>query len=167
MRWLSLLAARFKTDSGRQFGEANSVGELNANELVSRFVYSSRAFSRQHNRVHPGAFSPEPHPKLSVLHSSGLEEAEIWQSARQTLGAQRGRDKIYGRADLSVRKLIAQKLKAIRDNDPFERHTSVVGWPQNDDPDQRKADIKAICLELSQDADTNVFILDQPIQNSQ
>lgn len=167
MRWLNSLRNYLRI-KGRQKSVSTSEGyELGPRDLVSRFIYSSKTLIKSQGRVRPSAFSPEPHPKLSVLHSSGLEDHEVWKCGQRTLGTKRGRDKIYGRADITVGKLIAQELKAIRDDDPFERHTSVVGWPQSDDADRRKADIKAICLELSQDADTKVFILDQPLQNFQ
>lgn len=166
MRWLNSLRNYVRIKRQKKETPKSEGYELKPHDLVSRFFYSSRAFSKQHNCAKPGAFSPEPHPKLSVVHSTSLGNEGIWKCARQTLGTQRGRDRIYGRADLSVSSLIANKLKAIRDDNPFERHTSVIGWPQNDDPNQRKTDIKAICLELSQNPDTRVFILDPPIQNN-
>lgn len=166
MRWLNSLRSYLRIKGRARPGATSGGYELRACELVSRFIYSRSAFSKENNRIRLGAFIPPPDSKLSVLHSSGLQEQEIWESARQTLRTQIGREKVYGRADLVVRELIDRKLKAIRDDDPFERHTSVVGWPQNADPDQRKADIKALCLELSQDTDTRVLILDSPIQNT-
>lgn len=166
MRLLNSLRNFLRINWGMKEAHTSEGYELKPHDLVSRFIYSSGAIRKQHSTAKPSAFNPEPHPKLSVLHSTALSDEEIWKFARQTLGTQRGRDKIYGRADLFVASLIANRLKAIRDEDPFERHTSVVGWPQNNDPNQRKADIKAICLELSQDPNTRVFIHEPPIQNN-
>jgi hypothetical protein len=162
-RWVNSLLIRLlkRSREGEQLQQA--AYELAAEEEISRFVYSSSHFSRANNRLKQGAFSPEPHSELSVLHSIGLSSTEIWRYGVLTLGAQPGRSKIYGRADLAVAKVIAQKLRAIRDDIPFGRHTNVVGWPHSRDPDQQKADIKAICLELSQDPDVRVILPQNPI----
>lgn len=98
-----------------------------------------------------------------MVHSTDLTENDIWRISKLTLGTQRGREKVYGRADLRVEKLIAQKLKAMRDDRPFERHTSVIGWPKDTDPNQQKADIKAICLELSHDPEVKLVLPQSPI----
>jgi hypothetical protein len=163
MRWLNSLRNYLRINRGKGQVTKSEGYALSPNDMVSRFIYSSSAFSKQHSRVKPGAFNPEPHPKLSVLHSTGLCDKEVWKCGQQTLGTQRGRTKIHCRADLAVEKFIAKKLQAIRDDDPFERHTSVVGWPRNADPDQQKAEIKAICLELSQDPEIRVVLPVAPI----
>src|SRR5271169_3487849 len=90
---------------------------------------------------------PSPHNELSVVHSTGLPESDVWQIGRQTLDNQPGRDKIHGRADVPVRALIERKLRAIRDDNPFKRHTSVIGWPESSDPDERNQLRMQICLE--------------------
>ena len=71
---------------------------------------------------------------------------DIWLLARKTLGP--NRRKVYARADLLVRDLIEHSLRALRDDDPFERHTIVIGWPDSQDSDERKAQTKEICLAL-------------------
>ncbi|HUY81495.1 MAG TPA: hypothetical protein VMU92_07210 [Acidobacteriaceae bacterium] len=163
MRWLSSLRNFLRVNGEKTEAQKSEGYELEPHDLVSRFIYSSRAFSAQHGFAKPGAFNPEPYSKLSVFHSTGLSDKEIWGNGRKTLSAQRGRDKIYCRADLSVAIFISHLLKVIRDDDPFERHTSVVGWPNNANPDQRKADVKAICLELSQDPEVKLVIPQKPI----
>jgi len=59
--------------------------------------------------------------------------------------------------------LVEQKLHAVRDDDPFERHTSVLGWPALADPNEMKQIRKAICLELSQNPDIEVDIPPSPL----
>jgi hypothetical protein len=59
--------------------------------------------------------------------------------------------------------LIALKLRAVRDDDPFARHTLVLGWPDVDDPNQRKEQWKEICLALSQSLHVALVIPPAPI----
>jgi len=160
--WVGSLLSRLSRVSFRRRPQS-SEHELASQESVSRFIYSSSAFSRLHGRPKPAAFNPEPYQTLSVVHSTDLTENDIWRISKLTLGTQRGREKVYGRADLRVEKLIAQKLKAMRDDRPFERHTSVIGWPKDTDPNQQKADIKAICLELSHDPEVKLVLPQSPI----
>ena len=42
----------------------------------------------------------------------------------------RARSKIYGRAEVPVWAVVENKLHEIRDDDPFDRHTSAIGWPR-------------------------------------
>jgi hypothetical protein len=114
----------------------------------------------------PDAFYPPPDDELSVVHSTGLPEFDVWEIGKLTLSTQPGRDRILGRADVPVKALVHLKLRAIRDDKPFNRHTSVVGWPESADPDERKQLRKAICLELSQDSDIKLVIPESPIIRS-
>jgi hypothetical protein len=97
------------------------------------------------------------------VHSTGLPDRDVWEIGIQTLGTQPGRDKIHGRADVPVRVLAKEKLRAIRDDNPFKRHTSVVGWPKPADPDEGKQLRKQICLELSQNPEIKLAIPDNPV----
>jgi hypothetical protein len=119
--------------------------------------------SALHARPKPGAFDPSPHNKLSVVHSTGLPDREVWGIGTRTLGVQPGRDKIHGRADVPVKALVEQKLRTIRDDKPFKRHTSVIGWPETADADLRKQQLKETCLKLSQDPDIKLVIPGSPI----
>lgn len=127
------------TQDARAFGRGNSVA-----------LYFKRHITPSINRPKPGAFSPEPYKELSVAHTTGLPHAEIWAIARLTLTTERRRDKVYARADVPVAELIRKKLTTIRDDDPFERHTLVKGWPDSTDPTERKELLKQITLELRQ-----------------
>ena len=79
-----------------------------------------------------------------------------------TLGLDPGRDKIYGRADVSVRALIEKGLRAVRDDARFRRHTSVKR-PELSDADEAKRLRKQLCLELSTDPETKLLLPDSPI----
>ena len=126
-------------------------------------LYSKNQFSRQKNRPKPAAFDPSPNTSLSVVHITRLSDGGTWELARNTLGSQPGRDKIYARVDIPVAQLIKQNLRAIRDDMPFVRHTSVLGWPSIADPNERKERWKEICLALSEGPELLLVIPATPI----
>jgi len=78
--------------------------------------------------------------------------------------AEPGRDTIYARADVPVEQFLQQRLRAIRDDKPFIRHTSVLGWPTIADPNERKERWKEICLGLSESPDVKLVIPPAPIR---
>lgn len=137
--------------------------ELPTGEVVARFIYSKSHFSALHGRPKPGAFDPSPHDELSVAHSTGLQNGDVWNIAKLTLGSDRGRDKVHARTEIPVKELKHRQLRAIRDDHPFERHTSVKGWPIIADINEQKAQRKQICLELSQHPEVKLLVPPAPI----
>jgi hypothetical protein len=101
--------------------------------------------------------------ELSVVHSTGLTDEEVWAISEQTVGTGPGRSKIYGRADIPVRSIIEVRLRALRDDNPFERHTSVIDWPLGSDGNDAKAQWLQICLELSDDPRVSLLLPVVPI----
>lgn len=140
--------------------------ELPASELVARFIHSKSQISKSRGMPKRTAFDPSPYDELSVVHSTGLSESEVWQIGRQTLDGQPGRGKIHGRADIPVKALVERKLRAIRDDNPFKRHSSVIGWPNPADPAARRQERVQISLELSQDSDIKLIVPESPIQSA-
>src|ERR1035438_10509505 len=149
MRFLKLLFSHWISWLGKlaQYGSAKKDGEgtftapceLPVSELVARFIYSERRMNKLHARPTPDAFYPPPDDELSVVHSTGLADCDVWEIGRRhTLGTQSVRDKICGRADVPVKAVVDRKLRARLDDNPFKRHTSVIGWPKSSDPDERK-----------------------------
>jgi len=136
---------------------------LAAGELVTRFICSERQIRKASVRPKPGVFNPSPYIELSVAHSSGLSDSEIWEVGRQTLSGEAGRDHIYGRADVPVFSLADVKLRALRDDNPFVRHTSVVDWPIGSDGNETKALWKQITLELSEDLRVSLALPAMPV----
>jgi len=65
-----------------------------------------------------------------------------------------------------VRTLIDRNLRALRDNNPFKRHTSVADWPKPADPYEKKQHMKQICLDISQDPNVKRIIPESPITHS-
>lgn len=126
---------------------AGSNSELGSAERVSRFIYTEKNIKKSENRPRPNAFEPPPDDRqLSTVHSTGLSNDSVWSLSRETLGP--NRRKIFARVDLQVQDLVEQSLRAIRDDDPFDRHTIIIGWPDLQDADESKARIKGICLAL-------------------
>ncbi len=120
-------------------------GGLGPEEMVCRFIYTKKNITSE-KKPRRNAFEPPDDRQLSTAHSTNLSNDNIWLLARKTLGPTRR--KVFARVDLLVRDLIEHKLRAVRDDDPFERHTIVVGWPDSADDDDRKAKTLEICLAL-------------------
>jgi hypothetical protein len=150
LKWLRPLP-RQERDRVNEIDSISVPYELTADEFVARFIYSDRHFSVSSRRPNQRAFNPSPHTTLSVAHSTGLADLEIWELGRRTMGTVPGRRTIHARADIPVQSLIERRLRSVRDDNPFQRHTNVVDWPRGSDPDQTKQMLKEICLQLSQD----------------
>ncbi len=136
---------------------------LTPDELVTRFIYSERNIRKSTKRPKRGVFDPSPHMELSVTHSTGLSENDIWELGKQTIGNAPGRSKIYARADIPVQSLTDVKLRALRDDKPFIRHTSVIDWPLRSDGNDTKALWLQICLELSEDHRVRLELSPTPV----
>ena len=104
--------------------------------------------------------------ELSVVHSSGLSDADTWEIGKQTLGNETGRDKIYARVDAPVQSFLDLKLRALRDDKPFKRHTSVIDWPIGSDAAETKQAWKLICLELSEDPRVSLALPADPVERT-
>jgi hypothetical protein len=124
---------------------------LTPDEVVTRFIYTNSNIQKTKARPKPGVFYPPRTMDLSVVHSSGLSHREIWEIAERTRGNQPCRDTIRGRADIPVQSLADVKLRALRDDKPFKRHTCVIDWPIGSDENDAKALWNQICLTLSED----------------
>lgn len=106
--------------------------QVSSEEPLSRYLLQSGHFSRQHRRVKPNAFLPEPiRLATSVFRTDGLPEAEIWRIGQAYVAGPTGRT-LYGRAEVVVSQVEATGLRVNPDNVP-ERHAEIVGWPQRKD----------------------------------
>ena len=135
--------------------------QLASSEKVARFLHTRRHFIK--GRVNPSAFHPPPDLELSVTHTTDLQDDQIWEVALSTLSNAPGRETVYARADVPVETLESLNLIAVRDDDPFERHTCVKGWPKEEDPNQQKQKLKLICLEISQSPHVTLMLPAEPI----
>jgi len=164
-RLISWFATRKLTDKVGA-GVGTFKGRLAATELVTRFIFTKSNFARDKDnpaayRPKRNAFEPPDDLELSTAHVTELADNEIWSVGRLTLTP--ARRKIYARADHKVADYEKSKLVATRDNDPFERHTVVTGWPNPPDPDARKSQILATCLELCHADSLNMVVLGEAI----
>ncbi len=64
---------------------------------------------------------------------------------------------------MPVRTFKEKDLRVVRDNNPFDRHTAVTGWPEGKSADETKQIWKQICLELSQNTAVKLALPDTPI----
>ncbi|HUB53525.1 MAG TPA: hypothetical protein VL986_15330, partial [Terracidiphilus sp.] len=133
--------------------------------LVTRIVFSKSAIRRAQLRPKPVAFNPSPYNELSVIHTSKLTDEAIWEVAKQTRGTEPGRTGIYCRVDAPVQSFNDFQLRALRDDKPFKRHTSIVDWPLGSDGNEAKALWKHICLGLSEDPRITVAFPTGPVTN--
>jgi hypothetical protein len=125
--------------------------ELAAGERLSRFLFGDRHYSSTKRLVKPGAFDPSPYRELSVGHTTGLTTAEVW-SLGEVVRIHTRLPKLYARADIDAAHVVERKLKAIRDDEGYERHTNILGWPDIEDPDTRKRVWKNLATGLADSA---------------
>jgi hypothetical protein len=67
---------------------------------MARPKSSSPGSKLEVSRPKPSAFEPPKDDELSVVHSTGLSDPDIWNIGRFTFGLQVGRSKIHARADV-------------------------------------------------------------------
>jgi hypothetical protein len=131
-------------------------GRLDIAEIVSRFIYSKSQYLKNPAKAKPTAFDPSPWNELSTAHVTGLSSVAIWELSKSALGDKPGHNKIYAHACVAVSVVTENELEAVRDNDPFERHTVVIGWPEIPDEVKRKERWLQIALKLSQSSNLEV-----------
>lgn len=123
--------------------DPSSVPDVDPNELLARFVFSRRHFSRDNDRVKAGAFLPAPNGELSVNRHREATQAEIWQVGNQI--AQTRETTLYCRGDVLAATYASQRLGV--EATPVEgnpNHANVVNWPMED-----KAALKLIAEEIA------------------
>ena len=112
------------------------------NELLARFITSSKWFRPGNQTVRQDAFIPYPYPDLSVTRHKLLSEEEIWKIGQQISDARP--TTLYGRADVSAEDVRKQKLTVEPRPVPENlNHACILGWP-TDKPAQ-----KILALELA------------------
>ena len=101
---------------------------LEPQEVLSRFIFSSKDFSAPQNRVKHGAFLPSKEPlETSVSRTVGLGLAEV-QAIGTLVGESRATAlKAWG--DVVVEDVLAIGLGVRPDAIP-ERHAAIIGWPE-------------------------------------
>lgn len=111
--------------------------DISQDEILSRFIFSSKHFARRNETVKFRAFMPpqiskDPplySPELSVYRLSGLSDNEKW-AIGQTYIQTEDRS-IKARADLPVQEVYKNKLSVISDTQPHERHANITPFPSD------------------------------------
>jgi hypothetical protein len=108
-------------------------GSVAPDELLARYITSSRWFRKQDLTVKQDAFIPPEAPlELSVTRHVNLTENDIWSIGRGI--ARSILRTLHGRADVENGHVIARRLSVIPqpvlDN---PNHANIVGWPLEKD----------------------------------
>lgn len=115
-------------------------------ERISRFLLSKRWFSKEKQSVKFNAFMPPKNLELSVACTESMQEEAVWSIGRKVVTLHPGDVTLYGRADFGAKTIREQDLQIKRDDQPFEGHANVFGWPANDESAQQ---MKALELAAS------------------
>jgi hypothetical protein len=103
------------------------LNRVNPKEILARYLFSHKNYSRERNIVRPAAFLPaSDSDMLSVFRTSGLSTNEIW-----AIGDDVGRASqrpLHGRADIAALQVQKQRLFIDLNNNP-PRHANITGWP--------------------------------------
>ena len=115
--------------------DALSLAALAPDELLARFITSSRWIRTGDHTVKQDAFIPYPYPDLSVTRHKDLSIPELWKIGQEV--AQQRPATLHGRADLTVEHVSEQKLCVEAQPVPENlNHASITGWP-TDKPSQK------------------------------
>lgn len=144
----------------RKPSSADPVELTDLSDILARFLLQRSHFKREENRATPEAFMPPPDLQLSVYRITGVPSDGVWTLATHVL-AQHPQPRLYGRADINLRAVHLQKLKAFQDDDP-PRHVNVMGWPSYSDG---KSVLKSIAQELARGA--SLTLLPTPLSKYQ
>ena len=108
---------------------------VGADELVARFITSSKWVRGSDHTVRQDAFIPHPYPDLSVTRHRGLSAENLWQIGQQV--ADSCPATLYVRADVTAAAVRRQKLEVEPRPVPENlNHASITGWPP-DKPSQK------------------------------
>ncbi len=113
------------------------IPEVDAQEGLSRFVYSSGHIRRSNQTLKPNAFLPDPHDNLSVTRDREATDDELWTVGR-TIADDRSRAEsrtvtLHGRGDVLANTYRAAGLTV--EPDPVAdnpNHTLIKGWDMSE-----------------------------------
>jgi len=108
-------------------------GSVAPNELLARYITSSKWFRKQDQTVKQDAFIPRD-SELSVSRHLHLTEEDIWKIGRKIAEGMNPPGHLYGRADVETRHVIAQRLNVVPQPECGNpNHANIVGWPLEKD----------------------------------
>lgn len=107
---------------------------ISNDELLARYITSSRWYRKRDQTVKQDAFIPPEDPlELSTTRHLNLSENEIWDIGDEIVSGQKNR-KLHGRADVRVSHVTSQSLNVVADptaDNP--NHANIKGWPLSKD----------------------------------
>ena len=118
----------------------DSKAAIGDDEKLTRYIFSTRHFSRQSPRVKAEAYMPN-RGEVSVFRIDGLNQAAIWKIGGDV--AMKRERTLYARGDTKVNDARKVGLDILQDEPP-PRHANLVGWPESDKPRQ-----KVIALQIA------------------
>ncbi|MGB8225977.1 MAG: hypothetical protein WCE45_03780 [Sedimentisphaerales bacterium] len=109
-------------------------GSIAPDELLARYITSSKWIRKQDQTVKQDAFIP-PNSELSVTRHLGLTEEAIWKIGKKIVESTPRF--LHGRADVETSHVIAQRLNVVpQPEDDNPNHANIINWPP--DKDARK-----------------------------
>lgn len=120
-------------------------GSIAPDELLARYITSSKWIRKQDQTVKQDAFIP-PNSELSVTRHLGLTEEAIWKIGKKIVESTPR--SLHGRADVETSHVIAHRLNVVpQPEDDNPNHANIINWP----PDK---DARKMCaLEIASVAD--------------
>ena len=111
------------------YGESKMTSPVSIDELLARYVTSSRWFRKQDLTVKQDAFIPPEDPlELSVTRQITFTEDDIWRIGKVVAGGMERN--LHGRADIKTDCVIKQRLSVTPQPVPNNpNHANIVGWP--------------------------------------
>ncbi len=106
------------------------------NELLARYITTSKWFRKQDRTVKQDAFVPPDFPlEVSVTRHLNLDDNHIWMIGKKIAGGMSRT--LHGRADVEAAHVTAQQLTVVPQPDlDNPNHANIVGW--SSDKDVRK-----------------------------
>jgi hypothetical protein len=123
--------------------DPTNVPPVESDELLARYIFSDRHFSRENRRVKAGAFMPASDGAISVTRHREAAQEEVWHVGQAV--ARLRAATLYARADVLSATCESWQLSVepapVAGN---PNHANVVGWPMQD-----KARRKLIAEEIA------------------
>ena len=116
------------------------IGVVGKNENLSRYIFSTRHFSRHLNRIKGEAYMPN-RGEVSVFRTDRLTDSAIWEIGSDV--ATKSKRTLYARGDTKAHEVRKVGLDILAEEPPL-RHANLVGWPEGDKPRQ-----KLIALQIA------------------
>lgn len=130
------------------------MNDISQNEVITRFIFSSKHFARGNKTVKFRAFMPPQVSKevptysdsLSVYRISGISDSQIWEIGREHV--QTENRLIKAKADISIGDFYKNNLRVVPDMQPHHRHANIMLFPADRLTCQRIATKLALASKL-------------------